>query len=133
MSAQTTLWNGKSDVAVSTNNAGTVTTTFLSKKEYGLKFNVKGAALNRAHLNYRIEFGLALNGGIAGALAKGEIVGQKVKYTKGGAWDVRFVPAVQLGVAPERDPMEVAKSLTEEQLLALLASKKTAPAAPANA
>jgi len=35
------------------------TTKYLSKKDYGIKFKLKGAELRRAHKKYRAEFGMA--------------------------------------------------------------------------
>ena len=109
-----------------TNKAGHFTVGYLSKKAYGEQFSLKGAALSRAHLQYRIDIGMAGNVNISAMLTKGEILAQKVTTTKEG-FKVAFTRAGVLGAAPQQKPEEVAGQLTTEQLMAIIEARK-APA-----
>lgn len=113
-----------------TNKAGYSTTGYLAKKAYGERFDLKGAALGRAHLQYRIDLGMAGNVNVSTMLTRGEILLQKVTTTKDG-FKASFVKAAALGAAPQQKPEEVAGQLTTEQLLAIIEARK--PAAPAAA
>lgn len=112
-----------------TSKAGYATTAYLSKKAYGIEKQLKGAALGRAHLQYRIDIGMAGNVNISTMLTRGEILAQKVVTTKEG-FKVSFTRAGVLVAAPQPKPEEVAATLSDETLLALIAARaaKLAPA-----
>ena len=121
--------DGQSLVAAKVSKSGT-TYTYISKKDYGIKFKLKGAELRNAHEKYRAEFGLAGNGSLAQSIAKGELIMQKAKDTKTGM----IATFVRRAVLPvPMSPVEAAKTLTDEQLLAMLADRKKNPAAGAAA
>lgn len=109
-----------------TSKGGAVTVGYVSKKEYGQTRGVKGAALARAHLQYRIDIGMAGNVNISTMLTRGEILAQKVTTTKEG-FKVSFTRAGVLGAAPQQKPEEIAGQLSDEALLAIMAARK-APA-----
>lgn len=111
-----------------TNKAGAVTVGYMNKKAYGAAKGIKGAALSRSHLQYRIDIGMAGNVNISAMLTKGEILLQKVTTTKEG-FRAAFTRAEVLGAAPQQKPEEVAGQLSVEQLLAIIEGKKLAPAA----
>lgn len=104
--------------------------TYMSKKDYGTRFSLKGAELRKAHDHYRYEFGVSGNKALASALASGDIIAQRVADTKTGI-SVNFVRKSVLEL--EADPVQIAGQLSDEQLLALIAARKAAPAAGAAA
>lgn len=129
MSNSIVVFNGSIEHKVSTNKAGMAIVTYLSKKEYGEKFSLKGASLRRAHDQYRIDRGVAANGNLATLMTSGQIVAEKMRGTGGGGFSVKFTPARNFGAAPVSDPVAVAGKLSDEQLLAILNSRKAqAPA-----
>lgn len=114
-----------------TSKGGATTVAYMNKKAYGEEKHLKGAALSRAHLQYRIDFGMVGNKSISAMLTGGEIVAQKVTTTKDG-FKVAFTHAHVLGAAPAADPKQVAATVSTEELLAIIAARKPAPAqAPA--
>jgi len=127
MSAQAlVMFNAGMDNKVSTNKSGATTTAYLSKKEYGEKHGVKGQALNRAHLQYRIDRGVNANGNLAAMMTSGQIVAEKQVSTSDG-FKVKFTFAKNLGCAPTDPKVEAAK-LSDADLLAILEARKAAPA-----
>lgn len=133
MSNNIVLFNGANgqtmELATKTNKSGNVTTGYVSKKAYGEAHNVKGAALARAHLQYRIDLGIVANGNLTAKIARGELLVQKHVETKDGC-KVTLVRAGVLGASPAVKPEEVAATLTVEQLMALVASKQSAAIQP---
>lgn len=115
-------------VSTSTTSKGYTKAGYTSKKDYGTLKGLKGAALTRAHLQYRIDFGMAGNVNISAMLTKGEIVAQRVVTTRDGL-KVTFNRADTFGIAPTVKPEEAAAQLTDAQLLAIMASRKPAQAA----
>lgn len=127
------VFTGNGEVSkVTTNKAGITTMRFIPKKEYGEQHGIKGAALGRAHTQYRID--RAVQGGntnVAAMIARGEILIETYKLNKaqdGGS--LGFTLSSKLGAAPQRKPEEVAADLSIEALQAILAGKQAA-AAPA--
>jgi len=121
--------NGEQLPSVSkTNKAGNVSIGYVSKKAYGEAKGLKGAALTRAHTQYRIELGMAGNVNISALLTKGEILAQKVTATRDG-FKVAFARAEVLGAAPTPKPEEVAAQLSDAALLAIISSRKPLQAA----
>lgn len=125
------VFNGSIEHKVTTNRAGMAVVTYLSKKDYGTQYNLKGAALRRAHDQYRIDRGVAANGNLATLMTSGQIVAEKMRGTGDGGFSVKFTPARNFGAAPVSDPVAVAGKLSDEQLMAILNSRKVAPALPA--
>jgi len=114
---------------VKTNKAGATTVAFLSQKDYGIKHGLKGQALKRAHLQYRIDRGTNGNASLSGLIAKGQVVLEKVRnWASGKGFDAKFTYAKELGVVAT-DPMAEAKKLSKEQLLAIIAEQDKAAAA----
>ncbi len=105
------------------------TVGYVSKKAYGVANNLKGAALSRAHLEYRIQLGMAGNVNISTMLTTGQILAQKVTTTNDG-FKVAFVHAAKLGVVAA-DPKAEASKLSDAELLAIVEARK--PKAPAAA
>jgi len=56
----------------------------VTQKKLGEITGLKGAALKRAHFEYRLEAGKALNAGLSAGMASGEIITKSVVPTKGG-------------------------------------------------
>ncbi len=97
--------------------------TFITKKAYGEQFGLKGQPLRRAHDKYRSELGLGVNMALGSALSSGQVLAQKVTETKTG-FNVNFIRANELDL--EADPKQVAAQLTDEELLKIVASRKSA-------
>lgn len=92
---------------------GAAVLSYETKKSFGARKGLKGAALRVAHADYRRDFGLSLNKSIAGALADGSIIAQKVRGTKAGdGFGVSFVAPVKLEVKPLKGA-DVSKKVTE--------------------
>jgi len=71
------------NVSFATNKSG-VGVVLVSQKQLGQLTGLKGAELKRAHFNYRLEAGKALNAGISALMAAGEIVAKSAVPTKTG-------------------------------------------------
>lgn len=87
--------------------------TYVTKKEYGERHGLKGAALTRAHLEYRRTSGLAMNADLSSAMAKGAIVAQRVTPTATGM-QVLFIDPAKLV------PKATKSTVTAERALATL-------------
>lgn len=127
------LVKAETSVKTSTSKSGSVKTTYLDRKTYGIQNKLTGAALNRKHLEYRREMGIEMNASLASAMTRGELVAQSAQKLTSGLIKVTFAPANKVGGSPvpSREAALSALGLTDEQVLALL-SKET-PAAPAKA
>ena len=132
MSAIALFQSDKLSLSSRTNKAGYTTTGYVSKKEYGIVNKLKGAALSRAHLQYRIDIGMVGNVNISALLTAGQILAQKTTATADG-FKVTFVNASALGAVPAEKPEVVAAKLSDEALLAIINGRKVAPAVPAQA
>ena len=124
---------GVAGVVEKSNKRGNaVTATYLDRKSYGKQHNLTGAALDRAHLAYRMELGLAGNVNIAAKLAGGDWLVDRVKssHNKTGRvlHTVTFVEAAQLQ-APPATAAEALKEVSVEELLAEIAKRKAAEVA----
>lgn len=134
-----TVFNGNGDQSVvTTTKSGRVNTTYFDKKTYGLKHGLKGAALNRAHYQYRLDRGLVANTNTAAAIASGKIVIEKHSLRadgKGGTLGYMFIDAIKAPSAGRAakavSPMEAANTLTTEQLMAILEARTAPATAPA--
>jgi hypothetical protein len=115
---------GATDSKVTTNKAGATTDSYLTLKDYSIKYGLKGQAAKRRHLQYRIDRGTTGNANLSVLIAKGQVVLEKAKaWASGKGFDAKFTYARELGVVAT-DPMAEAKKLTKEQLLALIAEKE---------
>lgn len=119
---------GANTIAFDTNKAGTGL-VLVSKKTLGRTTGLKGAALNRAHFEYRVEAGKALNAGLASKMAGGELLAQKIIPTKHG-FTVGFATVATMKSPSPKKSTEVvdkaiaaliAAGLTVEQAKAALA------------
>lgn len=131
-----TVFNGNGDQSiVKTTASGATVTKYFDKKTYGLKHSLKGAALNRAHYAYRMDRGLVANTNTAAAIAGGKIIIETSRLRadgKGGSLGFMFVDAIKApgaGRAVAVNPEAEARTLTIEQLEAILAAKKSTAAA----
>lgn len=97
------------------------TVTVITQKAYGEQKGLKGQELKRAHSEYRRSFGLSMNQSIAGAIAGGAVVAQKVTPTKNG-YTVAFVRPEILEVAVKVDKKADALISENESLKAKLAA-----------
>ena len=121
-----TVFQDQTDMVKSKATKAGESHTYMSKKDYSVKFGLKGAELRRAHDQYRFDFGMSGNKALSAAIASGEIVVQKVADTKNG-FNASFVRKSVLEL--EADPVAVAGQLTIEQLQAVLAAKQAQPQA----
>lgn len=109
---------------VKTLSSGAQSCTYLSKKEYGERFDLKGASLRKAHEKYRLERGVSGNGNLAGMMTSGQIVAEKMTTKKDGSgFSVAFTYAKEFDNA---DPKAIAASLTDEELLSIVEARKLA-------
>jgi len=116
------LFNGNTSTSISTVSKGG-TVTFMTKKAYGAKYSLKGAALRRAHEQYRIERGVAGNGALATLMTSGQVLAERVKWNKSETgFTVGFTLASKLGAAPV-DAKAAAAQLSDDQLLAIIAAR----------
>src|SRR5678815_1941801 len=79
-----TLFEPGAENKTKVNKAGQTLVSFLTKKDYGVAHELKGAALTRSHQQYRIDRGVALNMRLSAAIASGQIVAEKVATTNDG-------------------------------------------------
>jgi hypothetical protein len=104
--------------------SGAQSMTFLSKKEYGERFGLKGQQLRKAHEQYRMSRGIAANGNLAQLMTSGQVVAEKLTTRKDGSgFAVAFTYAKEFDTA---DPKVIAQQLTDEELLAILEQRKLA-------
>lgn len=104
--------------------SGASTCTYLSKKEYGEKFQLKGAELRKKHEQYRLDRGVQANGNLATMLTTGQIVAEKMTTRKDGSgFSIGFTYANQFESA---DPKAVASQLSDDELLAIIEKRKIA-------
>lgn len=121
-----TVFNGNGSALATretTRTNGLRAVTFQTKKEYGIVNRLKGQELRRAHDKYRASFGVQGNSGITGLIATGQILVQKVSETKNG-FNASFIRASVLDL--EADPKQVAATLTDEELMAILKARSAA-------
>lgn len=93
--------------------SGRRTVSYVSKKDYGIEYGLKGAELRRAHERYRMNVGVRGNAGLTGLIATGQVLVQKITETKNG-FNAAFVRASVLDV--DKTPKELAATMTDEQL-----------------
>lgn len=110
-------------VSFGTNKAGDGL-VIVSQKRLGEITGLKGAALKRAHFEYRVEAGKALNAGLSAGMASGEIIAKSVIPTKGGGLRAVFDRTDSLAAPKSKKDAETAALLAEiSRLRAELASK----------
>ena len=68
-------------ISFGTNKAGEGV-VIVSQKRLGQLTGLKGSDLKKAHYEYRIEAGKAMNAGLAAAMANGDIIGRSAVPTK---------------------------------------------------
>ena len=108
-------------IPIRTEKGGAV--TFCTQKEMGSITGLKGAALKRAHSDYRFKLGVRGNQNIAAQLAGGQIVLQKWKATESGDFIARFTTPEKIGVSSV-SPIDAAAALPIDQLAALLIKRQ---------
>ena len=109
-------------VAFGTNKSGDGITV-VSQKRLGEITGLKGAALKRAHFNYRIEAGEALNAGLSAGMASGEIIAKAVVPTKSGGLRATFDRVANLNAPAEKSAKVSALEAEIARLKAELAAK----------
>lgn len=81
---QLAVFTGDLNKATTSTN-GSTTSTYISRKEYGQKFNLKGTELKQRHEAYQLERGTLANQNVAAMLAGGQIVIEKAMVNKTGS------------------------------------------------
>ena len=111
---------------VKANASGAQSAVMLSKKEYGVKHSLKGAALNKAHFDYK-KAQMSSNAKLIGAaLLTGEIGVTRLGLNKkqdGGSLSFKSIASL---VAPKAKKDETAvdlSKLSESDIMAYLESK----------
>ena len=113
---------------VTTSKAGAVTTTYMTKKEFGEKHGLKGAALKRAHDRYRNDRGVQLNSNLSALIAQGKVLLEKVTVNKDkSGFTGKFITPGELDIV---NPVQEAQKLSDKELLAILESRKPKTEAP---
>lgn len=74
--------------------------TYQDRKGYGLTHGLKGAALDKAHKEYRRALGVVMNGVVSTAFTSGQYVTQKIKPTASGGYQITLVPAHKVTHGP---------------------------------
>jgi hypothetical protein len=107
------VFNGETHQSVvKTSASGSTLCTYMSRKDYGVANNLKGAALKRQHEQYRLDRGIQANSNVASMLAGGKIVIEKCRMNKtGSAGSFNFTMAEQFESATEKQA--VASALVE--------------------
>lgn len=115
------LWDGE-DRKIKTLKSGAVSETYLNRKEYGKVHGLKGAALRRAHDQYRMNRGVKANGGLAALMTSGQVVLEKLTTkANGNGFTAGFTFAREFGAA---DPRTVAATLSDDELMAIMEERK---------
>lgn len=118
------VFNGETHQSVvKTSASGSTLCTYLSRKDYGQVNSLKGAALKRAHEQYRLDRGIQANQNVASMLAGGSIVIEKCRMNKSGsAGSFNFTMADQFESQGEKQAVATAlaehNSKMKAQLLA---------------
>ena len=102
-----------------TNKAGEGV-VIVSQKRLGQLTGLKGSELKKAHFEYRIEAGKAMNAGLSACMANGDIIGRSMVPTKSGELRVIFTQTKDL-VAPAD---KTAKQALEAMAAKLVAAGK---------
>lgn len=96
----------------------------MGRKDYGLAHNVKGAALKREHADYLFALGKRGNVNVGAKMTGGEWLVKAVKSNNEGTKHVvTFVTAGSIG-ADTRKPAEIAATLTDAELMAIVEGRK---------
>lgn len=94
--------------------------TVVSQKHLGEITGLKGAALKRAHFEYRLEAGKMLNAGLSAGMAAGEIIAKTVVPTKAGGIRATFDRVSKLNSPSQK----TAKQALQEMAAKLVAAGK---------
>ena len=131
-----TVFAGNGEVSkVTVLKAGGTSTMPLTMKVYGYKHGVKGQELKRRYAQYRMDRGLAGNASLSSLLASGQLLAERVtkRVDKSGAMlglTVGFTLPGRI-VSATGNAEAAAETLTNEQLLAIIAKREAAaPATP---
>jgi hypothetical protein len=94
----------------------------VSQKELGKITGLKGSALKKAHFEYRLEAGKAMNAALSAGMASGEIIGRSAVPTKSGDLKVMYSRVANLK-APAEKPrvVSLAQQLVNRGKFATLA------------
>jgi hypothetical protein len=94
----------------------------VSQKELGKITGLKGSALKKAHFEYRLEAGKAMNAALSAGMASGEIIGRSAVPTKSGDLKVMYSRVSNLK-APAEKPrvVSLAQQLVNRGKFATLA------------
>jgi hypothetical protein len=99
-------------------SSGAVSMTYLSLKEYGIRFGLKGQALKRAHERYRVDRGTSANANLAGLIAKGLVVLEKVTVAKDkSSFTGKFMASSAFDIT---DPRKEAEKVASTDLVSIL-------------
>ena len=91
----TVFANGENKVT--TNKSGSTTTTFISRKAYGEMHGLKGSALKKAHLQYRLDRGINAGTNVTAAIAARQIVIETMRVNaNGNRFTFTAIPAHKL-------------------------------------
>lgn len=74
----------------------------VSQKELGKITGLKGSALKKAHFEYRLEAGKAMNAALSAGMASGEIIGRSAVPTKSGDLKVMYSRVANLKAPAEK-------------------------------
>jgi hypothetical protein len=85
----------------------------VSQKELGKITGLKGSALKKAHFEYRLEAGKAMNAALSAGMASGEIIGRSAVPTKSGDLKVMYSRVANLKAPAEKTakPVSLAQQL----------------------
>lgn len=114
-------------IAFGSNKAGDGV-TIVSQKRLGELTGLKGAALKRAHFQYRLEAGKALNAGLSSGMASGDILAKSVVPTKNGGLRAVFDRVANLNAPADKSAKSAKVSELEAEVARLraeLAAKTT--------
>lgn len=109
-------------IAFGSNKAGDGV-TIVSQKRLGELTGLKGAALKRAHFQYRLDAGKALNAGLSSGMASGDILAKSVVPTKNGGLRAVFDRVANLNAPAEKSSKVTALEAEVARLKAELAAK----------
>jgi hypothetical protein len=95
----------------------------VSQKELGKITGLKGSALKKAHFEYRLEAGKAMNAALSAGMASGEIIGRSAVPTKSGDLKVMYSRVSNLKAPAEKTakPVSLAQQLVNRGKFATLA------------
>lgn len=95
--------------------------TIVSQKRLGEITGLKGSALKRAHFQYRLEAGKALNSGLCAGMASGDIIAKSVVPTKNGGLRAVFDRVANMSAPADKSAKSAKVSELEAEVARLKA------------